>query len=179
MLAARCLTPPLPRRTTTTLFSRSAALCCQLRTMTSNESKPFTNCAQAGEADGSKDFGDAAWKAKLTPAEFNILRLKGTDPRGGRYDDFYGHGTYVCAACEALLYTSEMKYECGCGWPGFWDCVPKTVREEPDADGRRVEILCNACNSHLGHVFRNEGFSNPPPNERHCVNNTSVRFVPA
>jgi peptide-methionine (R)-S-oxide reductase len=70
-----------------------------------------------------------------------------------------------------------MKFDCGCGWPGFWTCLPKAVREEADADGRRVELLCNACNGHLGHVFRNEGFSNPPPNERHCINSVSLRFV--
>ena len=119
------------------------------------------------------------WKATLTPVQYHILREKGTDPVGGKYDDLFDDGEYVCAACKTPLYTSAMKFACGCGWPGFWDCIPKTVREQPDKDGRRVEIVCNACNSHLGHVFRNEGFSNPPPNERHCVNNTSIIFIPA
>jgi peptide-methionine (R)-S-oxide reductase len=138
-----------------------------------------TNCAQPNEKDGSKDRSESEWKATLTPAAYHILREKGTDPVGGVYDDLFDEGEYVCAACKTPLYTSAMKFACGCGWPGFWDCIPKTVREQPDKDGRRVEIVCNACNSHLGHVFRNEGFKNPPPNERHCVNNTSIIFVPA
>lgn len=138
-----------------------------------------TNCAQPTERDGRLDIGDAEWKAKLSPQQFRVLRQKGTDPRGMHYDKFFKEGTYACAACNSVLYTSAMKFECPCGWPAFFDCVPKAVREEPDADGHRVEILCNACNGHLGHVFRGEGFDNPPPNERHCVNSTSIVFTSA
>jgi peptide-methionine (R)-S-oxide reductase len=120
----------------------------------------------------------------LTKSQYYVLREKGTDPRHltvakGGYDDLYDKGTYSCAACGVALYTSAMKFDCGCGWPGFWTNISKTVREEPDKDGLRVEIVCNACNSHLGHVFRNEGFKNPEPNERHCVNSTSLKFTPA
>lgn len=133
---------------------------------------------------GSKDIGDAAWKKKLSKQEYYVLREKGTDPRHmtvskGGFDDLYDAGSYFCRACGTKLYDSSMKFDCGCGWPGFWTNVPNAVREEPDTDGFRVEILCNACNGHLGHVFRNEGFSNPAPNERHCVNSTSLKFVPA
>jgi peptide-methionine (R)-S-oxide reductase len=135
-----------------------------------------TNCAQRGERDGSRAKNDQEWKAALSPQQYRVLRLKATDPRGLHYDNFFEDGAYHCAGCDALLYTSDMKFACGCGWPGFWDCVPKAVREEPDADGQRVEILCNFCDGHLGHVFRGEGFSNPPPNERHCVNSTSIIF---
>ncbi|CCW62236.1 unnamed protein product [Phytomonas sp. EM1] len=137
-----------------------------------------TNCAQPDEKDGSKDIGDVAWRAKLTASQYRVLRRKATDPRGGHYDNFFGDGMYVCAGCGTPLYASAMKFACGCGWPGFWDCLPKAVREEPDADGMRTEILCNACNGHLGHVFRGEGFKNPPPNERHCVNSSSIMFIP-
>jgi peptide-methionine (R)-S-oxide reductase len=135
--------------------------------------------ALIAQKDGSKDKPDAEWKALLSPKQYQVLRGKGTDrPRQGEYDDFYKPGTYVCAGCATLLYTSVMKFDCGCGWPGFYDCCPLAVREEPDEDGSRVEILCNACNGHLGHVFRGEGFGNPKPDERHCVNSTSLRFVP-
>ncbi|KAG5500599.1 hypothetical protein JKF63_03694 [Porcisia hertigi] len=137
-------------------------------------SAPVTNCAGPLEKDGSKDVGDAEWRRLLTPQEYHILREKGTDPVGGTYDNVFDDGEYVCAACKTPLYHSSMKFACGCGWPGFYDCIPKRVREQPDQDGRRVEIVCNACNSHLGHIFRNEGFRNPPPNERHCVNSTSI-----
>ena len=140
--------------------------------------------ALASEKDGSKDKSDAEWKKILTEKQYYVLRQKGTDVRHltvakGGYDDLYDKGMYCCAACGTDLYTSAMKFDCGCGWPGFWTNIPKTVREEPDADGLRVEIVCNACNSHLGHVFRNEGFKNPEPNERHCVNSTSLKFTPA
>ena len=139
----------------------------------------MTHCVPVAQKDGSKDIGDEAWRKKLTPEQFHILREKGTSARGGALDAFYGKGKYACAACGTILYTSDMKFDCGCGWPGFWDCLPNVVREQPDADGRRREIVCNACNSHLGHVFRNEGYHNPPPNERHCVNGVSLTFIPA
>eukprot|EP00658_Telonema_sp_P-2_P082435 TRINITY_DN8715_c0_g2_i2.p1 TRINITY_DN8715_c0_g2~~TRINITY_DN8715_c0_g2_i2.p1 ORF type:complete len:202 (-),score=19.44 TRINITY_DN8715_c0_g2_i2:362-967(-) len=143
-------------------------------------SRPRTNCTS--KVDGTKDRPDAEWRAQLTEVQYQVLRLKDTDPRGftaakGGFDDHYDVGEYHCAGCETLLYTSRMKFDCGCGWPGFWDCVPGAVREHSDADGRRVEILCTACNGHLGHVFRGEGFDNPPPNERHCVNSTSLVFI--
>jgi peptide-methionine (R)-S-oxide reductase len=135
--------------------------------------------AMPDEADGSRDLGEAAWKAQLTTKQFSVLREKATDRAGtGKYDNFYGKGTYACAGCGVKLYTSEMKFDCGCGWPGFWSCVPKTVLAVPDADGRRIEIVCNACNGHLGHVFNGERFRNPV-NERHCVNSTSIAFTAA
>lgn len=128
---------------------------------------------------GVKDMPDEQWKKKLTPEQYRVLRQKGTDPLHGPLDRNFAKGTYHCAGCHTPLYDSSMKWDCGCGWPGFWDCFPDRVREVPDADGSRTEILCHACNSHLGHVFRGEGFRNPPPNERHCVNSTSLIFVPS
>lgn len=133
--------------------------------------------ALPNERDGSKDIGDAKFAEKLTAKEFQVLRQKSTEPpNSGSYNNFYEDGEYYCKACDTLLYTSDMKFQCGCGWPGFWTNAAKAVREEPDSDGQRVEILCNACNSHLGHVFRGEGFKNPL-NERHCVNSICLRFV--
>ncbi|EPY26709.1 peptide methionine sulfoxide reductase B8 [Strigomonas culicis] len=139
----------------------------------------FTHCVPADQPNGSKDVDDATWRTKLSAHEYFILREKGTDARHGPLDKVFAPGDYFCAGCGTHLYTAGMKYDCGCGWPGFWDCVPGVVREQPDKDGRRTEIVCNLCNSHLGHVFRGEGFTNPPPNERHCVNDTAVKFVPA
>nr|CCC95763.1 unnamed protein product [Trypanosoma congolense IL3000] len=138
-----------------------------------------TNCASKDQADGSKDIGDAAWREKLTPQQFRVLRQKATDPPFGIFNEHFEAGTYHCAACRSLLYTSAMKFPCSCGWPAFYDCVPLAVLEVPDSDGVRTEILCNACRGHLGHVFRGEGFGNPPPNERHCVNGSSLVFQPA
>ncbi|CAK4668161.1 hypothetical protein LEN26_012357 [Aphanomyces euteiches] len=116
------------------------------------------------------------WRKKLTPARFRILRLKETEyPGTGVYDKHNEKGVYVCGGCGAPLYTSAHKFDSGCGWPAFFDAVPDAVKEVPDADGHRTEIVCSKCGGHLGHVFRNEGFPTPT-DTRHCVNSLSLDF---
>ena len=132
---------------------------------------------------GTKDKGEEYWRTALTPIQFKVLRMKATEPRGittnkGGFDDHFEKGVYLCAGCSTPLYESMMKFDCGCGWPGFWTNIKDAVAERTDADGSRTEITCSACRGHLGHVFRNEGFSNPTPNERHCVNSVSLCFKP-
>ena len=148
-----------------------------LKEMSSTKRLPESNTALPHEKDGSKDLGDEAFRRSLNKEKFDILRRKHTERGGtGIYDDFFEKGSYLCAACGTTLYTSEMKFHSGCGWPAFSDCLPKSVREEADPiDGHRVEILCNACNGHLGHVFRGERFGTV--NERHCVNSASISFL--
>mmetsp|Transcript_3203 Transcript_3203/g.4974 ORF Transcript_3203/g.4974 Transcript_3203/m.4974 type:complete len:207 (-) Transcript_3203:41-661(-) len=126
---------------------------------------------------------DDEYKTILNPTAYSVLRKKATEPRGitvskGGFDDHFEDGTYVCGCCGTPLYESSHKFDCGCGWPGFWTNIKDAVCEEADADGFRCEILCSSCGGHLGHVFRNEGFTNPPPNERHCVNSVSIGFIP-
>merc|ERR1719316_1089043 len=134
-------------------------------------------------ADGSKEESVGAYRARLSPAQFLVLREKATEPghvvnrANGGFDDVFDQGTYHCGACGTPLYTSEMKFDCGCGWPGFWTNIDGAVRAVPDADGMRVEIVCNACNSHLGHVFTGERFPYAT-DERHCVNSCSLAFRP-
>lgn len=116
--------------------------------------------------------------ADLTPEEKRIIEEKGTErPFSGEYDDFYEAGTYLCKRCGVELYRSTDKFDAGCGWPAFDDAVPGAVKEIPDSDGMRVEIQCNNCSAHLGHVFRGERITQK--NTRHCVNSLSMRFVPA
>lgn len=120
------------------------------------------------------------WKEVLSPQEYQVLRLKGTEPPGtGEYNDFKAEGTFVCRGCGAPLYDSNTKFNSGCGWPAFYDELPGTVeRHEDNSLGmKRVEITCKNCGGHLGHVFEGEGFPTPT-DQRHCVNSLSIRFVP-
>ena len=122
---------------------------------------------------------DAEWKNELTSQQYQVLRLKGTEPaRTGEYDKFYpSEGHFVCAGCGNPLYSAESKFNSGCGWPAFDKCYEGAVDTNIDNTFgmRRVEIVCAKCDGHLGHVFENEGFT--PTAERHCVNSVSVKYV--
>ncbi|WP_431976367.1 peptide-methionine (R)-S-oxide reductase MsrB [Micromonospora haikouensis] len=120
------------------------------------------------------------WRVRLSPEEFRVLREAGTErPWTGEYVDTKTPGTYRCRACGAQLYPSDTKFDSHCGWPSFDDAIPGAVKEiEDDSHGmRRTEIRCARCDSHLGHVFRGEGFT--PKDTRHCVNSISIRLEPA
>ncbi|MFI2667216.1 peptide-methionine (R)-S-oxide reductase MsrB [Micromonospora carbonacea] len=120
------------------------------------------------------------WRVRLSPEEFQVLREAGTErPWTGEYVDTKTPGVYRCRACGAQLYPSDTKFDSHCGWPSFDDAIPGAVKEiEDDSHGmRRTEIRCARCDSHLGHVFRGEGFT--PKDTRHCVNSISIRLEPA
>ncbi|OYT72103.1 MAG: peptide-methionine (R)-S-oxide reductase [Chloracidobacterium sp. CP2_5A] len=124
---------------------------------------------------------DAEWQAKLTPEQYYVARLKGTERAftGKLYREKRA-GTYNCVACGAPLFSSETKYESGSGWPSFWSPItPDAVVTELDLSHgmRRIEVMCAQCGSHLGHVF-DDG-----PREttglRYCINSVSMDFKPA
>ena len=119
------------------------------------------------------------WRVRLTPAEFRVLRQAGTEPAfSGEYVNTKTEGMYKCRACGAELYPSDTKFDSHCGWPSFDDAIPGAIKEIEDRSlGMvRVEIRCANCDSHLGHVFKGEGYT--PKNTRHCVNSLSIRLAP-
>jgi peptide-methionine (R)-S-oxide reductase len=127
----------------------------------------------------SKAKPDSEWQAVLSPEQFRILRLKGTEEPGtGKYDKHKEDGVYSCAGCGTPLYKSATKFNSGCGWPAFFDAIPGAVSRHEDKSifSTRTEITCTACGGHLGHVFKGEGF-NVPTDERHCVNSVSLSFA--
>ena len=114
----------------------------------------------------------------LTKEESYIIELKGTEyPNSGEYNKFSQNGIFVCRRCEHPLYSSNSKFDSGCGWPSFDADFENNVKRVKDADGRRVEIICGNCTGHLGHVFEGEFFTEK--NIRHCVNSLSIKFIPA
>lgn len=141
-------------------------------------------CRLAVVPDGSKDRSDRVWRRELPPNRYAALRTGETDPPNlpadeGGIEDVQEDGVFECAGCGTPLYDNDMRFEAGSGWPCFFTCLDDSVREREDAnDGVRMELVCNACNSHIGHIFRNEQWDLPPPAERHCVNSLSLRFVP-
>jgi len=114
---------------------------------------------------------------KLTPEEANVILHKGTErPFVGALTNNKLPGIYLCKQCNEPLYTSDNKFDSHCGWPSFDDEIKGAVKRVPDADGRRVEIVCANCEGHLGHVFEGERFTEK--NTRHCVNSISMIFKP-
>jgi len=126
--------------------------------------------------DKDKNVTEQEWEKKLTPEEFHILREKGTEkPFTGEYDKFDKKGMYKCAGCGTELFSSVTKYDSGCGWPAFYDALPDKIEETADNTFgmKRIEITCENCGGHLGHVF-NDG---PQPSGlRYCVNSISLDF---
>jgi len=120
---------------------------------------------------------DEDWRRELSPEAYYVLRQKGTErPFTGRYYHTRDRGVYHCAACGNPLFSSETKYESGSGWPSFWAPIADSavrLQEDHSHGMHRVEVLCAACESHLGHVFED---GPPPTGQRYCMNSVALRL---
>ena len=119
------------------------------------------------------------WRRELTPEQYHVLREKGTERAfTGEYEYTTTGGVYRCAACGNELFSSEAKFDSGCGWPSFFDPMSSDrvdTHEDKSFGMRRVEVTCARCGSHLGHVFPD---GPGPTGMRYCINSMSLKLEP-
>jgi peptide-methionine (R)-S-oxide reductase len=122
---------------------------------------------------------DAQWRSELDTLQYQVARQAATERAfTGRYWDHFEAGHYTCVGCATPLFDSATKFDAGCGWPSYSKAVNGVVVEriEDRSHGMlRVEVRCNRCGSHLGHVFDDGPM---PTGERFCINSASVQFEP-
>jgi peptide-methionine (R)-S-oxide reductase len=127
-------------------------------------------------------YTDDQWREKLSADEYAVLRRAGTErPFTGEYWDDHTTGVYSCRACGNELFRSSEKFDSHCGWPSFFAPLAEDrveYIEDRSFGSVRTEVRCANCGSHLGHVFKGEGYDTPT-DQRYCINSISIRREPA
>jgi len=122
---------------------------------------------------------DAQWRAQLDPLQYEVTRHAATERAfTGKYWDHFQPGQYNCIGCGTPLFAADTKFDAGCGWPSYWEPVNSEVVERvvDHSHGMvRVEVRCNNCGAHLGHVFPD---GPAPTGERFCINSAAIDFAP-
>lgn len=122
---------------------------------------------------------EAEWRARLTPAQYSVLREADTESAGSSpLDHQFATGTYFCAGCDLALYSSDAKFDSGTGWPSFFQPLKNAVgtKSDPGWLGDRTEVHCRRCGGHLGHVFDD---GPQPTGKRYCMNGAALVFKAA
>jgi len=117
------------------------------------------------------------WKKKLTKEQYHVLREKGTElPFTGKLLHNKEKGNYICAACGSELFSSDTKFDSGCGWPSFFAANGNNVvlKEDNSLGMHRIEVMCKICGGHLGHVF--DDAPQTPTGRRFCINSVALNF---
>jgi peptide-methionine (R)-S-oxide reductase len=131
------------------------------------------------QADNPLELDDKQWRGRLTEAQFNVLRDDGTERAfSSPLNDEKRPGIFTCAGCELPLFTTEMKYDSGTGWPSFFTTIPGSVKTKRDYryGWTRIEYHCARCGGHQGHVFDD---GPPPTRQRWCNNGVALQFMAA
>lgn len=122
---------------------------------------------------------DAEWRAELSDEQYRVLRKEGTERAGtGPLANNKADGTYRCGGCHTALFPSATKYESGTGWPSFFDPIedaPVGTKEDRKLFMKRIEVHCDVCGGHLGHVFED---GPQPTGLRYCLNSAALEFQP-
>jgi peptide-methionine (R)-S-oxide reductase len=165
-------TPSLSRRTWLTLLSAAGVGSAAVAQSTVPRGAPTAAMPKIEPL----VLTEAEWKSRLTPAQFDVLRREGTERAGtSALNNEKRKGRYLCVGCDLPLFTSDMKYDSGTGWPSFFTTLPGVFKTKTDfkAIYPRTEYHCARCGGHHGHVF-NDG--PPPTRERWCNNGVALKF---
>ena len=123
-------------------------------------------------------MSDAAWRKKLGPAAYEVLRHENTEtPFTSPLNNEHRAGIFSCKGCALPAFSSKTKFDSGTGWPSFWQPLPNAVRTRNDGSlgMSRTEVHCRRCGGHLGHVFDD---GPPPTGKRYCMNGVAMTFAP-